>query len=1130
MLRLVPLQGRNLLLCFLLGWLACTLAVLPLRAQSTTGSLAGTVFDPVHAVLPDAHIFLKNGATGAVLQAVSNHAGNYRFEGLAPGHYRLGVEAPGFAFFESSDIVVELGRQTLLDALLHIESAKTTVQVTTAVIPFMKLVTPGFSTNFTSSEMLDLPSSSRRWSSFAMLSPGVVSDQNGLGLLSFRGISVLLNNSTVDGADNNQAFFSEERGGVRAPYSISMGAVEQFQINTSNYSAEYGRAAGGVINTVTKSGANALHGEAFVFYRNAVLAATNPFTMLTTAVPSGDFVTGPYKPANERRQMGLALGGPLKKDRLFWFYSIDYEQKNFPAIARTGNPTAVFAQPLAAIPKGNYLGFPITCANLPPYNGSSGNSGAPATSVFYTSVFQFEATQGACEVYDRLDMPSYQAGVKQYQQGLQMVLSLSGEVPRTGSQTLNFPKLDWQINDRNHASFAYNRMRWDAHNGVQTQTSTQYGIDSFGNDTTGVDWLVARLASFLTENVANEVRFQYGRELDTQTSPAATGAEVPLANNQYGYAPEIRIAGGATGEGMVLGNPAKLPRPEYPNEHKLETADALSWVRGNNVLKFGADWDRNRDLLDNIYGGVGVYDYTAFGNFLADYYHAVDGLGPPAPVYYVDTYSGFSQSFGTTSFYLVTHDIAGFVNDEWHVHPRFTLTLGMRYEYERVPRAFLSNPQLPQTNNTPDDRNNLGPRAGFAWDIFGNGHTVVRAGAGVFYGRIVNGTLFSVLTGSGAPQSQRTYRYSTSIEFGAPQFPNIDFSVPTGAAVGSLPSAHFFQPNYQAPEILQGDLVLEQQVGQNTSVSFSLLASLGRELPNFVDTNVDNATIGQLTYTIDVPGPSLGKASPLPQGAKYTTPLYTSIRPNYLYSNITEMLSNVNSSYTAGVFQVQHRTWRGLTYGLNYTFAHALDYDQNEYLYKSPTNILEPNNMRLNYGNSNTDVRQRLVLHGTWWTLWHERGLLGKLVDNYSVSPIVTWQTGLPYTLGVGGSAPGGAFFGINGSGGPSRLNIFERNSYRFPVTQMTSLRLAKRVDFRRQTSLELMAEAYNLSNHTNVTQADTLGYTACSTPLTQGCPAQATTATPYLEFNPTYGTPTNANSNAIYSQRQIQLAVRLRF
>jgi len=285
-----------------------------------------------------------------------------------------------------------------------------------------------------------------------------------------------------------------------------------------------------------------------------------------------------------------------------------------------------------------------------------------------------------------------------------------------------------------------------------------------------------------------------------------------------------------------------------------------------------------------------------------------------------------------------------------------------------------------------------------------------------------------------------------------------------------------------------------------------------------------------LTYTIDIPGPALGKPSPLPQGATYTTPLYTSVRPNIFYGNITELLSNVNSNYNAGMIAIQHRTSQGISFGMSYTLAHALDYHQNEYLYKSPTNILEPNNMALEYGNSNTDVRQRLIVHGTFWSRWHVRGWKGNLLNNYGLAPVIAWQTGLPYTLGVGGSAPGGAFFGINGAGGPSRLNILQRNSYRFPSTQTTSLRITKRVPVRTWGYVELIGEVYNLTNTQNVTSIDTFGYNACSTPLRQGCPPESTAVHPYLEFNPTYGVRTNANSNSVYTPREIQLAAKLNF
>ena len=171
----------------------------------------------------------------------------------------------------------------------------------------------------------------------------MVNDTNGFGLLSFRAISPILNVVEIDGADDNQAFFSEERGRTRAGYSTSQAAVREFQVNTGVYSAEFGRAVGGVVNSVTKSGGNNLHGEVYFYNRNSSRSAYQPGATNTVFNPTtNSYVTSPYRPKDNRNQYGFAVGGPIKKDKLFWFYSFDAYRRNFPGTAKANNPNAFF--------------------------------------------------------------------------------------------------------------------------------------------------------------------------------------------------------------------------------------------------------------------------------------------------------------------------------------------------------------------------------------------------------------------------------------------------------------------------------------------------------------------------------------------------------------------------------------------------------------------------------------------------------------------------------------------------------------------------------------------------------------------------------------------------------------------
>src|SRR5712691_11267492 len=437
------------------------MAVPAANAQSTTdGAIGGAVTDQSGAVVPNATVGSRNLGTGASSSGVTDGSGRYLLIHLQPGVYSLEITGTGFGAFKVTNITGEVGRATTIDATLGVKAMTETV-VATAELPVITTDRADFTTNINTTTIDNLPINGRRWSTFALSTPGAVPD-GGFGLVSFRGISGLLNNNTVDGADNNQAFFSEERGRTRISYSTSEAAIQEFQINTSNYSAEYGRSAGGVVNAVTKSGTNQIHGQAFWYYRDSDLGAINPFSF-QKVVANGTTTLVPFLPPDKRHQFGGGIGGPIVREKLFFFFSGDQQLRGFPATADSGNPGAISA-PLSAAELGTLSSRGISTAQ--------GNA------------------------------------------GLAFLQSLSGEVPRIGDQLILLPKIDWNITSAHHLSVSYNRLRWASPAGVQTAGVVNRGIESFGSDFVKEDWGIARLTSSISTAFTNELRYQNGRDFE----------------------------------------------------------------------------------------------------------------------------------------------------------------------------------------------------------------------------------------------------------------------------------------------------------------------------------------------------------------------------------------------------------------------------------------------------------------------------------------------------------------------------------------------------------------------------------------------------------------------------------------
>src|SRR5437868_3181936 len=283
----------------LIAALMALMSAVSFAQSAVTGAVSGSVTDPNNAVIANATVTLRSLDTNKEEKATTDTEGRFRFANLQPGTYTVTVTATGFAEYRREQITVEVGRVSTIDAALKITGAEATVEVV-ADATLVNTESREFASNINQTSINELPINGRRWSNFAVLTPGVVPDGN-FGLLSFRGISGLLNNNTIDGGDHNQAFFSEEAGRTRLSYSISQDSIQEFQVNTSNYSAEYGRAAGGVVNAVTKSGTNNIHGSGFYFNRDAKLGATNPFTTVAVNQGNGTFLIQPVKPKDKRQ-------------------------------------------------------------------------------------------------------------------------------------------------------------------------------------------------------------------------------------------------------------------------------------------------------------------------------------------------------------------------------------------------------------------------------------------------------------------------------------------------------------------------------------------------------------------------------------------------------------------------------------------------------------------------------------------------------------------------------------------------------------------------------------------------------------------------------------------------------------
>ena len=1125
--------AKKFLRALILLYCAAAIIAPPASAQTAVdGAISGFVLDAGGAAIANAAIRIQNLTGGITTHTATGSKGEFSVAHLPPGEYLVVVQYALFARLTIQPIVVELGGVTSIEAHLHPDSVKTSITVKAEPESSISVHQDDLSSTaiggvITPDEIELLPVNGRRWQTFALMMPGVNPDPEGDGLLSFRGAASTQNSSRIDGGDDDQSFSSVPRGtGISTAaeledaaetgppsrisissasggggygrhsgmaYTFSQEAVREFRVSSQNYSALYGHAAGGIITTVSKSGTNDLHGTGFYLFRTSALAATAPFSTATTYI-DGVTTTATVKPNDLRQQFGGSIGGAAMRDKLFYFYAYDQQTRDFPAISTPADPDFY--------------------ALTPTQRALLGNRGVTSAKI---------------------------------NTALNYLNSLSGTIARRHDQTINFAKLDWQAAAQHRLSLQYNRAYSSSPAGSRSSPVVDVGRASLGSTYAKLDALLGRWTWLATPALNNEIRIQYGRDLQYEQAQPPLPQESAIGPG--GSAPEIAIGP----DGFTFGSSPSLGRRALPDEKKIQLVDLVTWTHGRHQLQLGADLSFVHDNINALTNTQGAFHYdstTTSGHagglvdWITDYtfnVHTNPNGGCPSIVSPIHDFCfrSFTQSFGQQSARFDTQEWAAFVQDAWRINPALTINAGLRYEYELLPLPQQPNAALDTafgnigaTSIFPEDRNNFAPRIGVAWEPFGSGRGLIRIGYGLFYGRLPGATIQSALTNTAMATSTRHILITPTTVTNCPQVSNQGFGyvctylITPPSAVTTTTSAMLFDHRFRLPMVQQGSLTIEREVAAGVIVSATYLMNLDRQLPNSVDINIAPATA---TKTFQLHGGT--HAAGVSDNETFVVPFYSQ-RLNTSFGPVTAIVSNSDATYNALVLEARRRLRRTFEFRANWTWSKAIDNNQSGPAPRINAQF-DPFNLLYDKGLSSLNFPHKIQVSAVWEPeLATEQRWLRIAANNWTIAPLYVESSGRPYSLEIfGGTRLAGGHESINGSGGATYLPTVGRNTLRLPDTARVDLRISRALRITEKLRMRGSLEIFNLTNRVNysaITQraflvgAETNGLTPL---IFQNA---ATVAAEGLNVRP-FGTFTAAATGQS-PERQIQLGLRAEF